>query len=153
MKRHVLTACVILLTGCVNQPIKPKQAAALSAWELCVKETALHLYGPNTLLDGVRLDAEVLEAEVAKRGLSCEPADPYVAIAQARMQQQQQEASLQMQRNAALTQALQGVSQTLQNQQMIDAQNTQNAILQNAVNKPTVTNCNTYGAQTRCVSN
>ena len=153
MKRHILTTCVILLTGCVNQPIKPKEAAALSAWELCVKETALHLYGPNTLMDGVRLDPGVLETEVAKRGRSCEPADPYVAIAQARMQQQQQEASLQIQRNAALTQALQGFSQTLQNQQMIDAQNTQNAILQNAANKPTVTNCNTYGAQTRCVSN
>lgn len=149
MKRQFLTIGVILLTGCVNQPIKPNQAAALSSWELCVKDAAVKLYGPNILMDGMKLDAGVIEGEVAKRGETCQPSDPYVTIAQARMQQQQQNAAIQIQKNAALTQALQGFSQTLQNQQMIDAQNTQNAIL----SQPKVVNCNTWGNRTQCVGN
>lgn len=148
-----LTVSAGILAGCVNQPIKPAQAAALSGWELCVKDAAVKLYGPNVLMDGMKLDPAVIEAEVAKRGETCQPSDPYVNIAQARMGQQQQNAALAMQRAAVINQALQGYSQTLQNQQMIDAQNTQNAILQNAVNKPVVVNCNSYGSQTRCVGN
>lgn len=142
-----------VMTACVNQPIKPAQAAALSGWELCVKDAAVKLYGPNVLMDGMKLDPVVIEAELAKRGEACQPSGPYVNIAQARMGQQQQNQALAMQRAAVLTQALQGYSQTLQNQQMIDAQNTQNAILQNAVNKPVVVNCNSYGSQTHCVGN
>lgn len=155
MNLRVATVAVAssMLCACINQPIKPAQAAALSSWELCVKDTAVKLYGPNVLMDGMKLDPAVVDAEVAKRGETCQPVEPYAAIAQARMQQQQQNAVLQLQRNAALTQALQGYTQALQNQQMIDAQNTQNAILQNAVNKPVVVNCNTSSSQTRCVGN